>query len=88
VIAAAEDASETAAAVREAGCGLVVPPGDPERLASAIREARGLDLDELGRRGRAWVVANADRRSAVERYRALLAEVRSAADDAQERDRT
>jgi glycosyltransferase involved in cell wall biosynthesis len=78
VIAAVEEESETAAVVRAAGCGLVVAPGDAEGLAAAIREARGLDLDELGRRGRDWVVANADRRAAIERYRALLAEVRSA----------
>ena len=80
VIAAAEEESETAQLVREAQCGVVVPPGHPERLANAIRAARdgSLDLGEMGRRGREWVVAEADRGVALARYRALLREVRSA----------
>src|SRR5204862_2150508 len=78
VVAAVEDEGETAALVRDAGCGVVVPPGDPEALAAAIRDAHGgrIDLEELGRRGRDWVVRNADRTAAVARYRALLREAR------------
>ena len=81
VIVAADDDSETAQLVRDARSGAVVPPGDPERLAAAIRAARdgSLDLAEMGRRGREWVVAEGDRGAAVARYRALLAEVRSTA---------
>ncbi|MBD0328660.1 MAG: glycosyltransferase family 4 protein [Thermoleophilia bacterium] len=79
VVVHAEEESETAQLVRQAGCGLVVPPGEPEALAAAVREARTLDLDELGRRAREWVVAHGGRDAAVARYRALLAEVRSAA---------
>jgi glycosyltransferase involved in cell wall biosynthesis len=56
-----------------------VPPGEPEALAAAVRQARELELEELGRRGRAWAAANAGRDAAVARYRALLSEVRSAA---------
>ncbi|MES1247573.1 MAG: glycosyltransferase family 4 protein [Actinomycetota bacterium] len=77
VIAAADDESETAGVVRAAGCGVVVPPGRPELLAAAIRDAYEgkLELDEMGRRGRAYVTAEADREVAIRRYRALLREV-------------
>jgi colanic acid biosynthesis glycosyl transferase WcaI len=77
VIAAADDESETAQVVRESGAGIVVPPGRPELLARAIRTAYdgGLDLEEMGRRGREYVTSEADRRVAVERYRRLLQEL-------------
>ena len=79
VIAAVEETTETARVVAEAGCGVVVPPGRPELLAEAIRDAHGgrLDLDQMGMRAREYVVAEADRGIAVERYRSLLEEVRS-----------
>src|SRR5439155_19447514 len=56
VIAAAEDESETAQLVREAGCGIVVPPGDPLRLAEAIRAAHEgrHDLVTMGRLAREY----------------------------------
>jgi glycosyltransferase involved in cell wall biosynthesis len=78
VIVAADEESETARVVREVGCGIVVPPGRPELLARAIRDAHDgkYDLDEMGRRGREWVVAEADRQVALRRYRELLREVR------------
>lgn len=80
VIAAADADSETAQLVERVGCGVVVPPGRPERLAAAIRDAHAgrLDLAEMGRRAREYVVAEADRRIAVERYRRVLEEVRGA----------
>jgi colanic acid biosynthesis glycosyl transferase WcaI len=80
VIAAAEDTSETARLVREIGCGVLIPPGRPELLARTIREAfAGLfDLDEMGRRGRAYVEEEADRVVAMERYRALVREMLAA----------
>ena len=78
VIVAADAESETAKIVERAGCGVVVPPGQPDLLAAAIRRARAgeLDLAEMGRRGREYVIAEADRRIAVDRYRTLLAELR------------
>jgi glycosyltransferase involved in cell wall biosynthesis len=81
VIAAAEDESETAAVVRETGCGLVVPPGEPLRLAEAIRACHDgeHDLEEMGRRARAYAEAETDRRIAVARYRDVLEEVRAGA---------
>ena len=74
VLAAADDDSETAQLVREVGCGIVLPPGRPDLLARAIRGAAGgeHDLEEMGRRGRVWVEANADKEVAIGRYRALL----------------
>jgi colanic acid biosynthesis glycosyl transferase WcaI len=77
VIVAAEDESETAQLVREVGCGIVVPPGRPDLLARAIRDAHDgrLDLEEMGRLARDHVVATGDTRIATDRYRSLLAEL-------------
>jgi glycosyltransferase involved in cell wall biosynthesis len=79
VIAAAEDESETAQVVRATGCGVVVPPGDSYRLAEAIRSFHdgAYDLEEMGRRARAYAESETDRRIAVSRYRDVLEEVRS-----------
>jgi colanic acid biosynthesis glycosyl transferase WcaI len=77
VIVAADPESETAQVVSGAGCGVVVPPGRPDLLAGTIRRAYGgdLDLEEMGRRGREYVTAEADREVAVGRYRELLREL-------------
>jgi colanic acid biosynthesis glycosyl transferase WcaI len=74
VIVAADEDSETARVVREVGCGVVVPPGRPEHLAAEIRRAYdgAYDLEAMGRRGREYVAAEADRRVAVARYAELL----------------
>jgi colanic acid biosynthesis glycosyl transferase WcaI len=78
VLVSADDDSETAAVVHDVGCGLVVPPGRPDLVATAVRAAASgqHDLDEMGARGRTWVEANADRVIAFGRYRAELAEAR------------
>src|SRR5207253_5601045 len=54
VIVAADAESETAQVVDQVGCGIVVPPGRPELLARAIRDARDgkYDLERMGRLGR------------------------------------
>jgi putative colanic acid biosynthesis glycosyltransferase WcaI len=77
VIVAADAESETAQVVQRAGCGIVVPPGRPELLARAIRDAHDgkFDLVEMGRRGREWVEREADRSVALRRYRDLLGEL-------------
>jgi putative colanic acid biosynthesis glycosyltransferase WcaI len=79
VIVAADAESETAQVVQEIGCGIVVPPGRPELLARAIRDAHDgtYDLDAMGARGREWVEREADRSVAVRRYRDLLLELAS-----------
>jgi glycosyltransferase involved in cell wall biosynthesis len=80
VIVAAEESSETARLVREIGCGVVIPPSRPDLVARTIRDAASgsLDLDEMGRRGRAYVEEEADRVVAMERYRALVREMLAA----------
>jgi glycosyltransferase involved in cell wall biosynthesis len=80
VIVAAEDTSETARLVREIGCGIVIPPARPDLVARAVREAAEgvFDLEEMGRRGRAYVEEEADRVVAMERYRALVREMLAA----------
>lgn len=77
VIAAAEPESETARLVERVGCGVVVPPADPDALAAALRRAHAgeVGLAEQGRRGRAYAEAEAGRGVALARYRALLGEV-------------
>jgi colanic acid biosynthesis glycosyl transferase WcaI len=77
VIVAADAESETAQVVQQVGCGIVVPPGRPELLARAIRDAHDgkYDLVEMGRRGREWVEREADRSVAVRRYRDLIGEL-------------
>ncbi len=77
VIVAADRDSETAEVVESSGAGIVLPPGRPELLAAAIRRAHDgeLDLEEMGRRARAYVTSEADRAVAVRRYRDLLIEL-------------
>jgi glycosyltransferase involved in cell wall biosynthesis len=77
VLVAADPESETAQVVERVGCGIVVPPGRPELLARAIRDAHDgkYDLAEMGRRGREWVEREADRSVALRRYRDLLGEL-------------
>ena len=77
VIVAADPDSETAQVVERVGCGIVVPPGRPELLARAIRDAHDgkHDLAAMGARGREWVETEADRSVAVGRYRDLLLEL-------------
>lgn len=75
VVVAADPDSETARLVGEVGCGVAIPPGRPDLLAAVIRDAHDgkLDLDEMGRRGRAYVEEEADRPVALARYRELVA---------------
>jgi colanic acid biosynthesis glycosyl transferase WcaI len=77
VIVAADEDSETAQVVASVGCGIVLPPGRADLVAGVIRDCRNgvHDLEEMGRRGREYVTAEADRAVAVTRYRALLHEV-------------
>jgi glycosyltransferase involved in cell wall biosynthesis len=74
VLVAADPDSETARVVGREGCGVLVPPDRPELLARVIRQARDgeLDLEEMGRRGREYVVREADREVAFARYRELI----------------
>jgi glycosyltransferase involved in cell wall biosynthesis len=74
VLVAADEDSETVRIVRDAGCGLVLPPGRPDLVAGAIRDAveGGRALAGMGEAGRAYVVREADREIAFARYRRLV----------------
>jgi colanic acid biosynthesis glycosyl transferase WcaI len=76
VLVSADEESETVGIVREAGCGVVVPPGRAVLVAGAIRDAiAGVHrLDEMGARGREYVVREADREIAFERYRRVVSD--------------
>ena len=80
VIAATDAESETAQLVAAIGCGIVVPPGNSFELAKAIRAAHDgvFDLEEMGRKARAFAEAEADRSIAVQRYRDVLHELEGA----------
>jgi glycosyltransferase involved in cell wall biosynthesis len=80
VIVAADADSEVSKVVSEVGCGVVLPPARPELLAAAIRDlhARRDELAELGAKGRQYVEAEADRRVAHQRYRAVVDELLAA----------
>jgi colanic acid biosynthesis glycosyl transferase WcaI len=77
VLVSADPESETARLVDKVGCGIVLPPGQPDLVAAAIRDVHdGVhNLEEMGLRGREYVVREGDRAGAVGRYRALLSEV-------------
>jgi glycosyltransferase involved in cell wall biosynthesis len=70
---------EAARIVEAAGCGLCVPPENPEALADAVSRAAGLrasgELVEFGRRGREHVERHYDRNAKAIAYLALLTEV-------------
>ena len=82
VIAATDPESETAQLVTAVGCGIVVPPGNPFELAKAIRAAHdgAYDLEEMGRKARAFAEAEADRTIAMRRYRDVLYELEGSRD--------
>jgi colanic acid biosynthesis glycosyl transferase WcaI len=79
LLVAAESTSETAKLIEAVDCGIVVEPGRPELLANVIRRAHGgeYDLAGMGQRARAFVVSEADRDIAVDRYRRVFEEVLS-----------
>ena len=77
LLVSADSDCETVRIVERSGCGIVVPPGRPELVAGAIRDAYegSIDLEEMGRKGRAYVEREADRDVALARYREVLAEL-------------
>jgi colanic acid biosynthesis glycosyl transferase WcaI len=74
VIVHADEESETAELVRTQEAGVVVPPGEPELLAQAIRDAHSQreKLERMGRAARAYAEAEASRDVAIGRYRSLI----------------
>src|SRR4051794_329305 len=77
LVVAADPESEISRIVDDSGCGILIPPGRPDLLAGAIRDAyeRRHDLDEMGRRGREYAVEHLDRSGAIAAYRRLVEEL-------------
>lgn len=77
VVVHADEDSETAEIVRTNGCGVVVPPADPSRLAQAIRDAHAgrFDLRAMGASARRYAETEASPEVAIARYRELIASV-------------
>jgi len=77
VLACADATSDLAELVTSVGCGTVVPPGAPDALASAVRDAgrNRPSLAAMGAVGREHVTTNYARGAISARYDALLREV-------------
>ena len=75
IVASVPDGGSAAQAVRDSGGGLVVEPEKPKALADAIEELYGdtARLEQLGKRGRAYAIANYSFEQSLESYEALLA---------------
>ncbi len=80
-VVSAEQNTDLSSIVTETGCGLAVPPGDPEALADAIRRLysqRHL-LKEMGRLGRERVVERHSPQAVARQYHELARELTSSA---------
>jgi len=75
VLAAVNDASETAREIRASGAGWVVPPGDPHALADVIMSLadRVHELDEAGRAGARYAKDHLSRDVSLREIEAILA---------------
>jgi colanic acid biosynthesis glycosyl transferase WcaI len=80
VVAAIDPGTAVPRILSESGAGLAVPPDDPIALTNAIRDllARPDAGRELGRRGRAWVEANASPAAVGRAYAELIGGVGAA----------
>jgi len=74
LVVVCDDDSEIAAVVKEENIGWVVPPGHPDQLVSALREAHGNRqlLREMGERARRAVETKYTRSHILERYKILI----------------
>jgi colanic acid biosynthesis glycosyl transferase WcaI len=70
VIAAVDPGTDTWTLVRQANCGLSVPPGNPEALAEAICELydRAPYRERLGANGRSYAVTHHSRAAPAEQF--------------------
>jgi len=77
VLACADARSDLAELVQGAQCGVVVPPGSAKELAQAVRDAmrRPAACAEMGRAGRAHVMAHYSRPAVSAQYGRLIREV-------------
>jgi glycosyltransferase involved in cell wall biosynthesis len=74
IIASFPEGGDGPRLVRDAGCGICVPPGDPARLAQAILDAaeRPAESRARGEQGRRFVEVNHDRERAMDAYESLF----------------
>jgi colanic acid biosynthesis glycosyl transferase WcaI len=79
VLASVPDDSEIARLVKDANCGVLVPPEDPQALAQIIKKLSKQPelLDRYGSNGRRYVTAHFSRRTVTRRYHELLHQVTS-----------
>ncbi len=78
VIASVDAGCDTAATLREAGCGLVTPSGDGAALAAAVGQYyRAPDVRRRdGRRGRHYFLAHFEKEAVLSRYLHLIADLK------------
>ena len=76
VIVSVNSESDAGALVRAADCGLLVPPGDPEAMAAAIRQLHNdpARAAALGANGRRYAAAHLSRAACVHQIERLLAD--------------
>jgi colanic acid biosynthesis glycosyl transferase WcaI len=74
VVAAVHPESETAKCIREAECGLIVSPEDPDHLANGIRRMRGDPqfAGMLGRNGRRFAERSFSKETILGEYGILF----------------
>ena len=77
VIASVDENSETARLVERAGCGVVVPAGDAQATAGAVRMLRrdSAQRAELARRGRDYAVRHYSKETVTRKYAAFLSTI-------------
>jgi glycosyltransferase involved in cell wall biosynthesis len=62
--------------VADSGCGLSVPPENPQAIAHAVEQLMGMPVEEreaMGARGREYVLANHDYRVLARRFLQVMA---------------
>lgn len=66
--------SDTAKLIREADCGIVVPPEDPDAIVEAILKLAGDSqfVERMGRNARTYAVENCSKRAIAQRYDRLI----------------
>ena len=76
IVAITERGNELSRLVRDAQCGVAVPPGGAARLAGVLRDVldKRAAFAAMGRRGRAYLEQNCSRRNCVARVEAALSE--------------
>jgi glycosyltransferase involved in cell wall biosynthesis len=74
ILAVCDADAELASVVREERVGWVIPPGQPEAIASCLLEAKASPalLIEMGRRARLAALSKYTQQKIVEQYRTVI----------------